>query len=87
MVKIKLGSFVFEVVVLFFFSRFIFVSLFLLFVYIIICLFSLGLHSFFALKHVRLLDLIVLVFALFCSCYFWVRVWVCMHMHKTGLRT
>ena len=60
---------------LFSFSLFWFLfSLFLLFVYVIACLFSLGLYSFSILKHVRLSDLIVLV--LLCSVFlcFWVRV-------------
>ena len=53
------------------------------FVYILICLFSLEISSFYVLKHVRLLISLVFVFALFYVLSFWVRVFgACLHMHN-----
>ena len=55
-------------------------------IYVLICLFSLGVCSFHVLKHVRLLVSLVFVFALFLC--FWVRVSGGMSMHtKFYMRT
>ena len=55
-------------------------------IYVLICLFSLGVCSFHVLKHVRLLVSLVFVFALFLC--FWVRVSRGMSMHaKFYMRT
>ena len=52
----------YNVLVPFLFFVLIFFSLFSLFVCFITCLFSLGLHSFFVFKHIRLLDLVYVLY-------------------------
>ena len=56
------------------------------FIYILICLFSLGFSSFYVLKHVRLLVSLVFVFTLFSALKFQVRVLgACLHTHHSDV--